>query len=487
MSTKVLSFDKTHLMPGIGLPDHDRAGHSVHFYSDDSFLIEGLSGFIGAALTGEDAAVVIATKAHREALAQRLEGLGIVNAKAQGRYVELDAAETLATFMLEGYPDAACFEASMGAVLAHARRAIRGDNPRIAAFGEMVALLWAQGKCEAAVRLERLWNDLAAKHSFSLRCAYPMTAFSGEDHGQLFLRICAEHSDVIPADGYTAIDNREERLRSIARLQQKEQAHDALKKAKVALEEEIAERRQVEAKLRASERSLRELSGLLLRMQDEERRHLGRELHDSVGQYLAALKMGIDLLKAGVTEESQVQQAEDLVQLAERAITEVRTISYLLYPPMLEEMGLKTAMPWYLDGFAKRSGIRTTLESPHTLGRLSRDVELAIFRILQESLTNVHRHSGSETAHVRVFIKDGAVNIEVKDTGKGIPPAILESAGAAAGSSGVGLRGMAERTRQFGGELKLLSTSEGTTVRATIPCEPPKAEERAADVAVGAA
>jgi signal transduction histidine kinase len=223
--------------------------------------------------------------------------------------------------------------------------------------------------------------------------------------------------------------------------------------------------------VRASEISLRELSVHLLRTQDEERRRLGRELHDTVGQYLAALKMSLATIRRrnGTKSETNEQFAE-CVDLVEQSITEIRTMSYLLYPPMLEEAGLETAILWYLDGFAKRSEIKTTFNISLDFGRLPREVELAIFRVLQESLSNIHRHSGSRTADVRLFIKDGA-QLEVRDKGKGVPSEVLEAFQNASGTVGVGLRGMQERARHLGGQLQLHATGEGTTLVLRIPAQ----------------
>jgi signal transduction histidine kinase len=169
---------------------------------------------------------------------------------------------------------------------------------------------------------------------------------------------------------------------------------------------------------------------------------------------------------------SSPEEAAECVKLVEDCVREVRTISYLLYPPMLEEMGLKSAIPWYLDGFSKRSGIKTTFEAPGHLGRLTRDGELVLFRVLQESLTNVQRHSGSETADIRIVHEDCSVVLEVKDRGRGLPPAVVEQGtNEWAGSLGVGLRGMSERLRQLGGSLDISSDQTGTRVRATVPAE----------------
>jgi len=148
----------------------------------------------------------------------------------------------------------------------------------------------------------------------------------------------------------------------------------------------------------------------------------------------------------------------------------VRTVSYLLYPPMLEEMGLKSAIPWYLSGFSSRSGIKTTLKTQEHFGRLPTEAELAMFRVLQESLTNVHRHSGSETAEVRLMKENGNAVLEVEDKGKGFNSALLEQGSEDwMGALGVGVRGMNERMRQLKGKLEIITKEGGTLVRAIIP------------------
>jgi signal transduction histidine kinase len=220
-----------------------------------------------------------------------------------------------------------------------------------------------------------------------------------------------------------------------------------------------------------AEESLRALSGRLLQMQEDERRHIGRELHDSLGQYLSALKMRLESLRFDVAPagNAAVQELGECVDLAEHSISEVRTASYLLYPALLDEMGLQSAIPAYLDGFSKRCGIKTTFESSPNFGRANRDVELALFRVLQESLTNIHRHSGSPAAHVRIKRDVGTIRLEVRDYGKGMPRERLdEFQKGSPGQMGVGLRGMNERVRQFGGKLEVASDLRGTTVRVTI-------------------
>jgi signal transduction histidine kinase len=460
--------------------DQEATGHVVQFYSDDAFLLDALAKFVGTALVDGDSVVIIATPEHRHGLAQGLanRSLNVDKAVAQGRYTALDAAETLSTFMRHGQPDPVAFRFSVGAVIARAAAASQGPASRVAAFGEMVALLLAEGNAEAAIALEKLWNDLAREHAFSLRCAYPLASFRDATHADPFLKICSEHSAIIPSETYSLLPSEKDRLRNIAELQQKAEALEtekallqALRQTKKELEKEVADRREAQRKLHNSELSLRELSVHLLRAQDEERRRLGRELHDTVGQYLAVLKMGLDSLstRSVLPGDTAAKQLSDCLGLVEQSIKELRTMSYLLYPPMLEEMGLKTAILWYVDGFAKRSGIEVHVDVSPTLRRLSRDLELTAFRVLQESLTNVHRHSGSSTAHVRVTFDGDSLHIAIKDSGKGVPPHLLEVSPENLSTMGVGLRGMTERVRQMGGTFALVS-ERGTTVKASLPC-----------------
>jgi PAS domain S-box-containing protein len=228
-----------------------------------------------------------------------------------------------------------------------------------------------------------------------------------------------------------------------------------------------------------AEEKLRDLSGRLLKLQDEERGRLGRELHDTLGQYLAAVKMSLDRLEEQSNEPAIRKEIADCLPIIDRAMLEVRTLSYLLYPPMLEEMGLPSAIRWHLDGFSKRSGIRTTYEIAEDV-RLPRDLELALFRVFQESLTNVHRHSQSKTAHIQFAIDHDHAFLEIRDQGQGMPSDLAELKTESLGTLGVGIRGMHERIRQLGGKLEITSTSEGTTVRASVPVNRPSTAEGSA-------
>jgi PAS domain S-box-containing protein len=222
---------------------------------------------------------------------------------------------------------------------------------------------------------------------------------------------------------------------------------------------------------KVAEEAARRMSAHLLKMQDDERRRIARELHDSAGQILAALAMNLDQIRASAKlNPKEAQLLSDSDALVRDATQELRTISHLLHPPLLDEVGLPSALQWYVDGFAKRSTINTTLELAPDFGRLPPDFEIAIFRIIQESLTNVHRHSGSPSAEVRLMRVDGEVRVEIQDRGKGIP--MEKQSLATAGPFGVGLRGMRERVQQLGGTLDVRSNDSGTIVRAILPAEP---------------
>jgi PAS domain S-box-containing protein len=610
MSTLVDTLDTTTTaLAPIHQPRADnRPVHLVQFYREREPLLDSLSGFVGAALAQGGAAVVVALQERRDGLAKRLRqrGLDISKAVRAGRYVWLDARETLSELMVDGLPDGARFADRIGRTILEAKAAAAGAGAPVTIIGEMVALLSADGNIEAALLLEQLWNDLAKTHSFSLRCAYPLSHFSQQHQREAFLKVCAQHSGVVPPESSPVLASEAERLHSVLVLQQKAEAleaeialrhseerfrvfveavqdyaifmldadgrvatwnkgaerikgykaseiigkhfsclypEDAVRAGKPQRELEIAaqegrvedegwrirqdgsrfwanvvitalkddagkligfgkvtrdltermqahervqlaneqlsaQARELEEavrKVRDSEKSLRELTVQLLRSQEEERRRIGRDLHDSLGQYLSVLKIKLDFLSRSADVNREPQFRKEVLQcsgLADDCITEVRTLSHLLYPPLLEEVGLKSAVPWYLDGFAKRSGIKTSIEITTQFGRLPLDVELAIFRVLQETLTNVHRHSGSTTVTVRLQQRDGWAALEVSDQGRGMPPAILEALGQERWAAvGVGLRGMNERIRQLGGRIEVRSGGTGTTVTVTVPIE----------------
>lgn len=686
--------------------------HTVQFYTADEFLVSDLERFIGGALRQGSAAVVIATQAHLDTLAEKLErsGLDLRSIRAEGRYQSFDAGEFLSRFMTGDGIDQFRFFELLSDVISRASNASRANSRRVVAFGEMVALLWAEGKTGSAIQLEKLWNALARNYSFSLRCAYPMQGFRSADDANALQEICAQHALVLPEGPLSDMDaqadlcfdgseplqtgrsdrrlewnDREDRFRqfveavqdyaifmldpegrvrswnsgaerikgfsraeilgshfsrfyppedirtgkpqkmlALARrmgraedqgwrvrkdgskfwaqvtitairnesgeligfgkvtrdLTDQKRAESILhrqeerfqlfvhavqdyamfmldtdgrviswnmgaerikgyvaseiigqhfscfyppderaERPKLALEiaarhgrfeeegwrvrkdgsrfwanvvltaihdengeltgfgkvtrdmTEFLQARQAieesQRKLRDSEKALRELSLHLLRTQDEERRRIGREIHDSLGQYLSLAMIKLDSMALPPDAAAEAAECSNLLQ---SCLKEVRTVSYLLYPPMLEEMGLRSAVPWYLDGFSKRSGIQTHLQIPDSFGRIGRDAELVLFRVLQESLTNVQRHSGSSTADVRICRAADSVVLEVQDYGKGMPSELFEHGNPDwLGSVGVGLRGMKERLQQLGGSLEIHSDPGGTLMRARVP------------------
>jgi signal transduction histidine kinase len=226
--------------------------------------------------------------------------------------------------------------------------------------------------------------------------------------------------------------------------------------------------------------NLRELSARLMQLQDDERRRIARELHDSVGQMLAALGMNLAAVASDIERLAKAANTvNDSAALVQELSREVRTISHLLHPPLLDEAGLASALHWYVEGFAERSKIQVDLEVPEDFGRLARESETAIFRTVQECLTNIHRHSESPTARIRIAASDSYVCVEVEDRGKGIPPE-KQFEMASTGTPGVGIRGMRERLRQLGGNLDIHSNGKGTLIVARLPVAVPSATPAAA-------
>src|SRR5580704_3719253 len=222
-------------------------------------------------------------------------------------------------------------------------------------------------------------------------------------------------------------------------------------------------------------RELRALSARLITMQDEERRRIARDLHDSVGQFVAAMSMnnGLALMQAEKLSPPAREALNQNTELVKQLSKEIRTISHLLHPPLLDEIGLLPAIKLFADGFAERSGIQVAVELAPELGRLAPKVEISIFRIIQECLTNVYRHSGSKTASIKMWPSDERVlMLQVSDQGKGIPRerSVAMSLGA---SRSVGLSGMRERARELGGSLEIQSSENGTTVTAAFPVASP--------------
>lgn len=279
------------------------------------------------------------------------------------------------------------------------------------------------------------------------------------------------------ADGYLAepIDRAEllATVGALLRLKQAERdarrhaelteiAHKEIRELNAGLELRVKERT---TELERKSEEIQELNGRLLQLQDEERRRLARELHDSTGQMLAALNINLTLMKDLATggDAKMTKIVRDSGALTEELTRQIRTMSYLLHPPLLDEAGLESALRWYVEGFSQRSNIAVDIRASENLGRLPSDVEIALFRVVQESLTNVHRHSGSRVASVHIARDAERVALEVRDEGKAMQK------GKKTFTPGVGILGMRERVRQLGGKLEIHSDEAGTLIRALVP------------------
>ncbi|MFY9842405.1 MAG: sensor histidine kinase [Terriglobales bacterium] len=327
------------------------------------------------------------------------------------------------------------------------------DNPYHTVWAAVVFSAWYCGLGPSIVTtllggIGVWYSFLPYSHSFELQD--PKTEISGM-LGYLFF------ASLIVA---LAEANRRSRQRSL-------QAEEHLRKAHEELERKVQERT---TELKLANENLGELSGRLQQIRDEERRQIARELHDSVGQMIAALSMNVSVLqsRARHLDPAAAQAVSENAALIEQLSSETRTISHLLHPPLLDVAGLASALRWYVDGFSERSKIKVDVQIPDQLRRLSDEMELAIFRMVQECLTNIHRHSGGTAAVVRVQDDYDRVLIAVEDNGKGIP---LEKQLqiASSGRTGVGFRGMRERLRQLGGTMEIRSDEAGTAVLATLP------------------
>jgi two-component system NarL family sensor kinase len=263
-----------------------------------------------------------------------------------------------------------------------------------------------------------------------------------------------------------------------------ERAEEALREAYGDLERQVQERTRelenISAALREevsvhqkTEEKLRELSLNVLRIQDEERRRVARDLHDTVGQTLTALKLTLSALEDAVVQFPQTSDFfADLNRLADQALQEIRSTSYLLHPPLLDEAGFAAAAAWYIDGFNKRSPIQVKLQLPEGI-RLPGSVEIVLFRVLQESLTNITKHAGSATVDVFLQLDKNVISLSVRDYGKGISAERLAKMNGSGSDVGVGIAGMRERLKELGGRLEIESDSTGTLLKASIPA--PKA------------
>jgi signal transduction histidine kinase len=396
--------------------------HFVQFYEGDAFLLNSLAEYIGAAIKAGEAAIVVATKAHREELEARLRnnGLGVSAALECGQLVLHDAAETLSQFMVRDSPDPALFAEIIGNIIVQAAK----GRPRIRIYGEMVALLWAEGNYDAAIRLEELWNDLQSKHSFALFCAYPMHGFSGDGLGQRLSNVCTNHSRVIPAESYTAIDGSDERLREIILLQQKARS----------LEAEIAERRKAEELLRSAllrEQAARAEAEAAARLKDEFLTTVSHELRTPLSAILGwsvmlktgkfdppAVARALDTIERNARAQAQI--IEDLLDVSRIITGQLRLDIRSVEPVAVIEEAINSVRPT-----ATAKGIQLNTRLDNGVGFLSCD-PARLQQVLWNLLSNAVKFTpagGSVTVSLRG--QDSRVLISVSDTGQGVSAEFL--------------------------------------------------------------
>ncbi len=401
-----------------GIPPSDPATerHAVQFYERESCLLDSLGEYFSGALTAAGAAVMIATPQHLDRVAQRLaaRGVDVVGAGAQGRYVALDARDILGGFMVDGWPDPALFDDTVGSVLAKTRE----RATRIHAFGEMVALLWADGNHLAAIRLEELWNELQTRQPFSLLCAYPIGVFHDSSHAKPFIAITAAHTSVIPAESYMELPA-EAQLRVIAQLQQQA----------AALEAETIQRRHVEAELRKKVEQLADAD----RRKDEFLAMLGHELRNPLAPVTTALQLmrlhsdePLRVARARETVERQVEHMtrliDDLLDVSRitRGKIELRDEAVVL--SALVARAVEAARP-----LIDERGHRLTVDLP--AGTLTLNADPArLEQVLANLLNNAAKYT-DVGGHIwlRAFVhEEQEIVLSVRDNGSGLTPAMRD-------------------------------------------------------------
>lgn len=448
--------------------------HEVQFYFDDRFLVQSLAEYVGRALDAGSSAIIVATKAHRESLTKELERAGINwSATAdQGRFVSLDAAETLSQFLVNQSPDEILFREVIGGAISAAAAAARSQENPVVVFGEMVTLLWKRGDASSALRLEQLWNQLFDAHYFRLRCAYPLASFDQQVHTDLFFRICGEHHLVIPAEGYTDLSDENERLRTVARLQQTEQVLKTeasecrlAQTQKLQIQNENQQLMEEIRKREAAEEDLRRFTRRLLAARDEEQRRIAAELHENTAQLLAALS-----LYFGVLHEEKASLNPKLASViassrsvSDNLLREIRKLSHLLHPPTLDDVGLSSALKEYVDQLRASSKVRIELDVADDLGRFNRKLEIAVFRIVEEALQGIRGSSGDALAVVRLRRSAHALSVEIRNHQTEI------SAAKTSARADSRIMGIHERALEHGGSVEFSSDPAATVIRVTLP------------------
>ena len=445
---------------GIGAPSAE--GHLVQYYEKETFLYDRITDFLSDGLRGSDAGILIATQPHREAVAARLasRGVDVAGLVADGRYQALDAQETLAGFMVNKRPDAKRFEATIRPVL----RSARGGDRRVLAFGEMVALLWAEGNREAAIRLEELWNELARTETFHLLCAYPIVSFDDASYAKQFAEINATHTLVAPAESYTVADA-DQRSRVIAALQQKA----------AALEAESRQREALEAALRSKIDELAEID----RRKDEFLAMLGHELRNPLAPVTTALQM----MRIHERDAARVARSRDIVERQiehmTRLIDDLLDVSRITrgkidlreQPLLLSsviERAVESARP-----LIDERGHRVSLDLPaDPVLFLADPARLA--QVFANLLNNAAKYTDvGGRIWVRARVEDGQIVVGVKDDGPGLTADLKkhvfdlfmqgpQTRSRARGGLGIGLTLVRRLVELHGGSVEALSDGPGT-------------------------
>lgn len=396
--------------------------HFVQFYETDGFLLNSLSGFIGAAIRSDDAAIVIATEAHRAGLDELLlaNGVDLTAAKTTGRYLSLDAADTLSQFMVDGAPEPKRFKEVLGGIIT----SVTDGRARLRAFGEMVSLLWAEGNYAGAIRLEELWNELQNAHSFSLFCAYPMNGFAGEQFVASHGDVCTAHSRVIPTESYPGVSDPDARLRAIAQLQQKAKS----------LEKEIQERARAEEALRLAlvrEQMARSEAQVANRMKDEFLATVSHELRTP----LNAIIGWSHLLRSGRLDEATVAKAVETIDRNAKSqaqlIEDILDVSRMITGKLKlnnEPVDLAAVINAAIDSVqlaadGKEIQVAVTLDpsARHTIGDANR-LQQVVWNLLANAIKFTPANGRIE---VKVERAGRHAQLRVSDTGQGISPEFL--------------------------------------------------------------
>ncbi|MGH9930632.1 MAG: hybrid sensor histidine kinase/response regulator [Pyrinomonadaceae bacterium] len=462
--------------------------HFVQFYEADGFLLNSLSGFIGNAIKLGDGAVVVATQEHRDGLDELLQanGLDVVSAKAGGSYVALDAADSLAKFMIDGAPEPRLFNEVIGSVIAR----VTDGRSQTRAFGEMVGLLWAQGNHSAAVRLEELWNELQKVHAFSLFCAYPLNVFGGEKFIEPYGDVCGAHSRVIPAESYANLADLDARLRAIALLQQQAKS----------LETEVKERRQVEERLRlalSGEQIARAEAETANRMKDEFLATVSHEIRTP----LNAIIGWSHLLRSGRLDEATTARAMETIDRNAKAqaqlIEDILDVSRVITGKLLlrnERVDIASVINAAIDSVqlaidSKDQHLEVTLDPSvrHTFGDAGR-LQQVVWNLLSNAIKFTPPGGRIE---VKVERAEGNMQLRVSDTGQGISPDFLpyifdrfrQADGTTTrrhGGLGLGLAIVRHLVELHGGSISADSAGagEGSTFTITLPLAPQSTTRR---------